>query len=80
MIVVRVRFLLGESLVGLLRCIAMMHFELYKGRGEEWRWRLRAANGNIVADSGESYTTKASAEAGIASVKRGAADAPVREA
>ncbi|HSS01133.1 MAG TPA: HVO_2922 family protein [Kofleriaceae bacterium] len=57
----------------------MMHFELYKDRGEEWRWRLRAANGNIVADSGESYTTKANAEAGIASVKRGAAEAPVRE-
>jgi uncharacterized protein YegP (UPF0339 family) len=40
---------------------------------------LLAANGNIVADSGESYTTKANAEAGIASVQRGAAAAPVRE-
>jgi uncharacterized protein YegP (UPF0339 family) len=57
----------------------MMHFELYKDSAGGWRWRLRAANGNIVADSGESYTTNANAEAGIASVKRGASEAPVRE-
>ena len=57
----------------------MMHFTLYKDHAGEWRWRLLAANGNIVADSGESYTTKANAEAGIASVQRGAATAPVRE-
>jgi uncharacterized protein len=56
-----------------------MHFELYMDRAQEWRWRLRATNGNIVADSGESYTTKANAAAGIESVQRGAATAPVRE-
>lgn len=26
-----------------------------------WRWRLRAANGRIIASSGESFTRKASA-------------------
>ncbi len=24
----------------------------------EWRWRLRAANGQIIATSGEGYTSK----------------------
>ncbi|HZJ65625.1 MAG TPA: DUF1508 domain-containing protein [Kofleriaceae bacterium] len=56
-----------------------MHFTLYRDRAGEWRWRLVAANGKTVADSGEGYTTKANAEAGIALVKEGAASAPVRE-
>ena len=35
--------------------------EIYRdGRGE-WRWRLRASNGRIVADSGEGYQRRASA-------------------
>jgi uncharacterized protein YegP (UPF0339 family) len=56
-----------------------MHFTLYRDRAGEWRWRLVAANGKTVADSGEGYTTKANAEAGIALVQHGAAGAPVRE-
>jgi uncharacterized protein len=56
-----------------------MHFNLFKDRAGEWRWRLVASNGKTVADSGEGYTTKANAQAGIASVKEGAAAAPVRE-
>jgi len=30
-------------------------FEFYRDRAKEWRWRLRASNGRIVADSGEGY-------------------------
>jgi uncharacterized protein len=56
-----------------------MHFNLYKDDAGEWRWRLIASNGKIVADSAEGYTTKANAQAGIASVKEGAAAAAVRE-
>lgn len=26
-----------------------------------WRWRLTAANGNIIADGGEAYSTKSNA-------------------
>lgn len=33
--------------------------EIYKDRKKEWRWRLRARNGKIVADSGEGYKRKA---------------------
>lgn len=36
-------------------------FETYQDKAGEWRWRLRAANGLIVADSAESYAKKANA-------------------
>jgi uncharacterized protein YegP (UPF0339 family) len=32
-----------------------MTFEVFRNRKKEWRWRLRAANGRIIANSGESY-------------------------
>jgi uncharacterized protein YegP (UPF0339 family) len=33
---------------------------VYKGAGgrQRWRWRVVAANGRVVADSGEAYLTK----------------------
>ena len=34
--------------------------EIYRDANREWRWRLRAANGRIVADSGEGYRCRAS--------------------
>lgn len=36
-----------------------MKFELYKS-GAEWRWRLKGANGEIIAH-GESYKNRADA-------------------
>ncbi|GGD45627.1 YegP family protein [Pseudoxanthomonas indica] len=50
-------------------------FALYKDRTGEWRWRLHAANGKIIADSAEAYTTKANCIHGarlVASVATGA--------
>lgn len=46
-----------------------MKFELYKDKAEEWRWRLKADNGRIIADSGEGYKNKADCEHGIDLVK-----------
>ena len=54
-------------------------FELYEDRAGEWRWRLRHDNGNVIADSGEGYTTKANAKTGLRSVKRNAPAAPIEE-
>ena len=54
-------------------------FELYKDRAEEYRWRLRHENGNIIADSGEGYTTKTNAINGIDSVKENAPTAPIED-
>jgi len=35
-----------------------MRFELYRDKKGEWRWRLRARNGRIIADSGQGYRHK----------------------
>ena len=49
-------------------------FELYKDKAGEFRFRLKAGNGeNILASEG--YKEKGSAENGIASVKKNAGDA-----
>lgn len=37
----------------------------YKDKANEWRWRVKADNGRVVADSGEGYHNKADAEAGF---------------
>ncbi len=54
-------------------------FELYKDTKGEFRWRLIAANGQIVATGGEGYKTKASAMGGIESVKKNAPVASIEE-
>lgn len=43
-------------------------FEVYEDRGGQFRFRLRARNGGIIAVS-ESYTTKAACMDGIAAVR-----------
>ncbi len=54
---------------------SMGTFQLFEDRAGEWRWRLVHRNGNIIATSGEGYTTKQNAEKGIRSVLRNAPDA-----
>ena len=51
-------------------------FEVYKDAKGEFRFRLKAANGEIVA-TGESYTSKAGVLSGLDAVKRAAAEATV---
>jgi uncharacterized protein YegP (UPF0339 family) len=46
-----------------------MKFHIYKDNKGEWRWRLKAANGRIIADSGEGYSTEQECEADIDRVK-----------
>lgn len=54
-----------------------MRFEVFRDGGAEWRWRLRSQNGNVIADSAESYVHRADCENGIRLVREMAADAPV---
>lgn len=35
-----------------------MKVVVYKDAAGQWRWRLKAKNGRIVADSGEGYKTR----------------------
>ena len=52
-------------------------FELYKDKSGEFRFRLKAGNGEIIATSSESYKTKAAALNGIESIKKNAGEAKV---
>lgn len=52
-------------------------FELYASPNGEFRWRLKSANGQIIATSGEGYTRKDGAINGIEAVKRDAPAAPI---
>ncbi len=56
---------------------SLAEFVLYEDKAGEFRWRLVHRNTNIIADSGEGYTTKANAINGIESVKENAPDAPI---
>ncbi len=49
-------------------------FEVYADKAGEFRFRLKARNGEVIATS-EGYKTKASCLNGIASVKKNAPDA-----
>ena len=60
----------------------MSECELYddkKSGPGEFRWRLRADNGEIIADSGEGYTDKDDAQHGIDLVKAEAPTAAVQD-
>jgi hypothetical protein len=52
-------------------------FEVYQS-GTQFRFRLKAANGEIVA-SGEAYTTRDGAHRGCEAVKRAAAEAAIED-
>lgn len=53
-------------------------FELYQDKGGDYRFRLKAGNGEVIA-TGQGYSSKASALNGIDSVRRNATDAEVVE-
>ena len=59
---------------------AAASFEVYQDKGGEFRWRLRAQNGQVIATSGDGYKEKRACLAGIESVKKHAGDAPVKDA
>ena len=52
-------------------------FEVYEDRAGQHRWRLKAANGRVVADSAEGYTRKADAERAVEDTLRAAGQAVV---
>ena len=54
----------------------MARFEVFKDVSSEYRFRLKASNGQVIASS-EGYKTKTGALNGIASIKRNAADAAI---
>ncbi|MBQ2690893.1 MAG: YegP family protein [Clostridia bacterium] len=53
-------------------------FEVYADKGGEFRFRLKATNGQIIATS-EGYTTLANCLNGVESVKKNSVDAEIVE-
>jgi len=49
-------------------------FEVYQDKKGQYRFRLKAANGQVIA-TGEGYSTKKACMNGIASIRKNAADA-----
>jgi uncharacterized protein YegP (UPF0339 family) len=56
-----------------------LKFEVYEDKALEYRWRLKAANGQIVAASSQGYKKKADCEHAIDLIKEGAAKAAVKD-
>jgi len=59
-----------------------MHFEVYADGAGEWRWRLKARNGRIIADGAEGYKSKAGAKRAVIALRLriGIWTPPIREA
>ena len=60
-----------------------MIFELYRSRWglllrNQWRWRLKAKNGQIIAHGGESYHNRRDALHAIELIRAEAAYAPIK--
>ena len=53
-------------------------FEIYTDKAGEFRFRLKATNGQVIA-VGEGYKTHANCVKGVESVKKNAVDAPIVE-
>lgn len=45
-------------------------FEVYRDAKREWRWRLRAPNGRIVADCAEGYGRESAARFAVWKMKK----------
>ena len=57
----------------------MAKFEVYKDARNEYRWRLKAANGEIVAASSEGYSYTSGATESVVWVKANAPGATVED-
>ena len=51
-----------------------LKFEVYAGKAGEFRWRLKAANGETLATGGQGYNAKADAKRGVGLVQKSASD------
>lgn len=47
-----------------------MRIELYQDNAGQWRWRICARNGNIMADGAEGYATRSNARRALRSLAK----------
>ncbi len=55
-------------------------YRVYEDDAGEWRWRLVAGNGEIIADSAEGYTRQGDAERAVQTAAQAATVATVEVA
>jgi uncharacterized protein YegP (UPF0339 family) len=58
---------------------AGLTFEIYEDAKKEFRWRLKASNGQVIATSGQGYKAKADCRHGIELIQKEASKAKVEE-
>ena len=44
-------------------------FQTYRDQGNQYRWRLKAPRGQIIADSGEGYSSRSNARRAAENVR-----------
>jgi uncharacterized protein YegP (UPF0339 family) len=54
-------------------------FEIYQDSRREYRWRLKARNGQVIATAGQGYKSKADCRHGVELVQKEASSAKVEE-
>lgn len=47
-----------------------LKFEIYQDAVKDFRWRLKAANGEVLATAGQGYKAKADAEKGVERIQQ----------
>lgn len=55
----------------------MAQFEVYRDNADKYRWRLRADNGHVVADSGQGHKRRTDCMNGIEHVREQAPGADI---
>ena|GEM_PF-664072 len=58
---------------------AMLKFQIFRDAVGEFRWRLKAANGEVIATSSEGYASKTDCKHGIDLIQKGATEAKVED-
>jgi uncharacterized protein YegP (UPF0339 family) len=55
----------------------MLSFSIYKNNLRQYRWRLKASNGRIIADLSEGYINRSDCQHAISLIKQNASSAAV---
>jgi uncharacterized protein YegP (UPF0339 family) len=59
--------------------MAKAGFEIYQDNAGQWRWRLRATNGQLLANGGEGFASRSNVLRSIRAVKKAAEKGQVIE-
>jgi uncharacterized protein len=58
---------------------AGLRFEIYRGSNGDFRWRLKAGNGQVIATAGQGFSSKSACRNSIDIIVHGAATATIQD-